>query len=600
MGSFWSATRDRLRLTTTTGGLIFVVSLLIFWLSPVTQVTDSNYSMLLSQDLLEHRSFLLDHYDIPRLPPEYHDNTYQNGHIHEIELVGDHLYYYFPPGTSILSAPFVAILNRFGLSASNPDGTYNLEGEIRIQALLAGLLMAIFTTLVFYTACLELPLVVSVVVAIGTALGTQVWSTASRGMWNETWGILLLAIVLYLLFRLEAIGRRFNPIVVATLLAWSYFVRPTNAVPIVAITVYLFFYHRDLLIRYLLTGAIWLALFMVYSWYHFHQLLPNYFLVNRLGFRDFWVALPGNVVSPSRGLLIFVPILFFLGYLLVRYWSQITHKRLVWLSLIIIVVHLVAVSGFKPWNGGACYGPRYSTSLIPWFALLGIIGIRARLKSPPEKRSMLASRAELAAGSLLLVLSIFMNARGAVSQKTWAWNVWPTSVDKVAGKIWDWRQPQFLAGLVRPPLPDNFPLLEDRIDFANPDSDKYMWYGWSWSEPEIRWSDGKEATVIFALNEIQDSILQIKMGPFLAREKVDEQAVGVNLNGRPLQTLVLRDDESRVYEVAVSKEVLKRKNILMLDLPNAVSPKSLKVSGDLRQLAVRVAWIQLQKRAPQR
>ena len=37
------------------GGTIFIVALLlVFWLSPVRQLTDSNYSMLLSESLLRH------------------------------------------------------------------------------------------------------------------------------------------------------------------------------------------------------------------------------------------------------------------------------------------------------------------------------------------------------------------------------------------------------------------------------------------------------------------------------------------------------------------------------------------------------------------
>jgi len=41
---------------------IFLLTFVVYWCSPIKQVTDSNYSMLLSEDLLEHRSFVLDHY----------------------------------------------------------------------------------------------------------------------------------------------------------------------------------------------------------------------------------------------------------------------------------------------------------------------------------------------------------------------------------------------------------------------------------------------------------------------------------------------------------------------------------------------------------
>jgi hypothetical protein len=67
-------------------------------ISRVHQVTDSSYSMLLSQSLLDHGSFALDHYT---LPPAY-----------QLETINGHTYYRFPPGTSVLSTPVVWVLNR--------------------------------------------------------------------------------------------------------------------------------------------------------------------------------------------------------------------------------------------------------------------------------------------------------------------------------------------------------------------------------------------------------------------------------------------------------------------------------------------------------
>jgi hypothetical protein len=575
-------------------GSILVVALLVFWFSPVHQLTDSNYSMLLSESLLRHRSFALDSYNIPRQQPRYHDNTFKNGDMYQLELVGPHLYYYMPPGSSVLSLPYVAVMNALGVSAANADGTYNPDGEETLETGLAAILMAALAAIFFFTARLLLPLRWSVVIALAGAFATQLWSTASRALWSDTWGILLIGIVVWMLLAHETKRRKLNPIALASLLAWSYFVRPTNVISILAITVYLFIRYRKLFVAYAITGAVWLALFVAYSWYHFHQLLPNYFLPNRLSFRAFWTAFAGNLVSPSRGLFVFVPVLLFVAYLFIKYRRHLLLGPLIWLALTIIAVHLVIVAGFTPWNGGFCYGPRYTTSIVPWFVLLSIIGIRAMLTRPdssPTKRSFVG---QLTAGALLLLASVILNARGATSQETWAWNNWPTSVDKVPGKIWDWRQPQFLAGLIHPPLPQEFPLFENRINFASPESDKYLWYGWSWNEPEIRWSDGREAAVIFALNETSNAVLQIRMGPFLFPGKVDEQSVSIAINGQPIEHLVLKDDGIRTYSLTVSKDILKNKNILTFNLPDAASPKTLRVSGDLRKLGVKVEWMQLQ------
>ena len=606
----WLSARGYLTPTNLAGVLIFFLALVVFRLSPVTQVSDSNYSMLLSQGLSEHHSFLLDHYAIPRLPPKFHDNTYQNGDMHQIELVPDnsdhvtHFYYYFPPGTSIISTPFVALMNAFGVSAANRDGTHNLEGETKMQAMLAGFLMAILAVVFLYSARLMLPLNWSIVVALGSTFGTQVWSTASRAMWTETWSVLLLGVVVWMLLGSETSGRRLNPFLLGTLLAWTYFVRPTNAVPILAISAYLFLYHRRAFIRFAVTGAVWLAMFVAYSWYHFHQVLPYYYFANRLSFQEFWIALPGNIISPSRGLLIFVPLVFFIAYLLVRYWQQVAHKRLVWLSLAVMTVHMIVIAGFKPWNGGFSYGPRYSTALVPWLVLLAILGIRAMLDWHRQSvnTGLFAWRAKLACGALLLLLSILLNARGAISRDTWVWNVRPTNVDSAPLKVWDWRQPQFLAGWVRPPLPATIPALTfERINFAATQADPYLWFGWSTPDPESRWTEAKEAGIVFSLSgepRAADLLLRMKLSAFIVPGRHPRQRVNVFLNGTNVDGFVVEQTEPLERTITLPAKLLRMQNQLTFALPDAASPASFGLSNDDRPLGIAVYWMQVELPVP--
>jgi hypothetical protein len=444
----------RLSSTTVAGALVFVLTLSIFLFSRIHQVADSEYSMLLSQSLLSHRSFTLDDYALPRYEPVWHGYYFKNGPVYQLEITRGHLYYHLPPGSSILSAPFVAVFNLLGISAANTDGTYDHRGEVVIESALAALLMALLSVIFFYTARLLLSVKWSVVIAFGGALGTQVYSTASRALWSETWGILLLGIVIFLLLRSETSKGRFNPVLLATLLSWMYFVRPTFSVHIIAITVYLFIYHRRLILSYVMTGATWLGLFLLYSWSHFGQLLPNYYRASRLQFDTFWEALAGNLISPSRGLLIYVPSLFFVAYLLARYRRHLVHQQLVLLSLAIIAGHLVVVSSFSHWWGGHSFGPRFTTGLVPWFVLLGILGLKAMLirhEQAAQSSTRTGWRVQLACGALLLLMSAFINTRGAASHATWLWNMRPLEIDQHPERLWDWSQPQFLAGILPTP-----------------------------------------------------------------------------------------------------------------------------------------------------
>src|ERR1700694_5749467 len=110
------------------GGLVVLGSFLVFWLSPVHQVTDSAYSMLLSESVLKHHSFALDGYAISKSEVKDH---------WQLELVNDHIYYGYPAGSSLLSVPLVAIMNVFDLSAANADGTFSQRGEVKMEAIVA-------------------------------------------------------------------------------------------------------------------------------------------------------------------------------------------------------------------------------------------------------------------------------------------------------------------------------------------------------------------------------------------------------------------------------------------------------------------------------
>lgn len=403
--------------------------------------------MLLGESLLRHRSFALDPYQIPDLnvgkPGEVPASN-----IYQLEFVNGHIYYAYPPGSSILSVPYIVIMNALGFSSANSDGTYNASNEMKIETSLAALLMAAFAAIVFFTARLLLPVYWSVVIAAGTAFGSQVWSTASRAMWSDTWGILLMGLVVWLLLKAQGDRHSLRPVLLATLLSWAYFVRPTYCLPILAISAYVAFFHSAVLVRYVATGVVWLTGFIAYSWYHFGKVLPTYYSLNKLTFESFWSALAGHLISPSRGLLVFSPVILFVVYLLIRYARSLPSIRLAVLAPSIIAAHLFVVSAVPMWWGGHSYGSRLTAGLVPWFALLGILGIAARHAWLPQQGSnapRFIQAGELAIGGVLLVLSIALNGLGATAQRTWWWNVKPVNVDQHPERVWDWKHPQFLA-----------------------------------------------------------------------------------------------------------------------------------------------------------
>src|SRR5882724_3904892 len=90
--------------------LISALSTAAFWLSPVRQVTDSNYSMVVSQGLIDTGSLALDQYNFPRNSPHLMDSYISNGDDYRVEQRNGRLYYFFPPGSPVLSLPFVKLM----------------------------------------------------------------------------------------------------------------------------------------------------------------------------------------------------------------------------------------------------------------------------------------------------------------------------------------------------------------------------------------------------------------------------------------------------------------------------------------------------------
>jgi hypothetical protein len=432
--------------------LLLVLSFSVYLTSPITETSDAMYSMVLSESILHHFSTHLNWFHPPgsvgdgSTPPiGAANNITGTGGLYQIGRIHGNLVYRYPNGSSLLSVPFVALANASGLSAVTPDGRYSKGGEFVIQRLISALLMAILVALVFYTSTVLLDTKVSLLIAVGFAFGTPVWSEATRQLWSHTWLVFLEGLVIYILLSCEERHRPFPAIVVASLLSWMYFARPTGAVSIICVTVFVFIFYRHAFVRFATTGALWFALFLAYNWETFRELIPGYYRA-RIDFDHAGLSLASNLISPSRGLFVYVPILSLMIYLLARHWKTVPHHRLAVVSLAAISLHLVVLAGYPCWWGGACYGARLMLDVLPWFTLLAILACA----EAADRRPWNSVPMEAALAIVLLVLSIGLNARGATS---WDCEMWSWEVDsgRHPERMFDWSYPQFAAGILSHP-----------------------------------------------------------------------------------------------------------------------------------------------------
>ncbi|MGA8060168.1 MAG: hypothetical protein WB999_18125, partial [Candidatus Binataceae bacterium] len=100
---------------------LFMLSFAIFFLSPVSDVgLDPMFSLVVSESILKHGTPVLDDVAIPRLVRSQlpsHPNLLAWRRFYQLENKNGHVLYLFPHGSSLLSLPFVAMLDAAGLSA---------------------------------------------------------------------------------------------------------------------------------------------------------------------------------------------------------------------------------------------------------------------------------------------------------------------------------------------------------------------------------------------------------------------------------------------------------------------------------------------------
>ena len=86
------------------------------------------------------------------------------------------------------------------------------------------------------------------------------------------------------------------------------------------------------------------------------------------------------MISPARGLLVYVPSIYIVAYLLAVNYKNLEFKPLVNVLISILVLHTIVMSSQRIWWAGVSYGPRLYTDVVPIFVLLAVIAISAKYR----------------------------------------------------------------------------------------------------------------------------------------------------------------------------------------------------------------------------
>lgn len=349
---------------------------------------DPKFALLTSQSLLERGSWDLAPYFpglecAPDAPvAQIRKDAYQ------IFCVGGRALYVYPPGGSLLSLPFVAVLRALGHSAVRPDGRYDLAGELAMQDRVAASVAALAVAWIFLAARRELPVGAAVAVALVAAFGTTLWSTASQQVWSHTWSALLVAMTLVELQRWEA-GAPRRPVWLGALLVAAFWCRPTNAVLAACATAFVVWRYRAAAGRLLAVGVAGLAAYVGWSWRLFGGPVPLYVrhaAGSEYGSSAALDTLAGVLFAPTVGLFVFTPVLLVVAVWLARYpWKPERRPLAGWAVAVVVLGTLPFALRSAGWGGGP-RGPRFFTELVPLFAWLAALAWSARRARPAGRK----------------------------------------------------------------------------------------------------------------------------------------------------------------------------------------------------------------------
>lgn len=451
----------------------FALCLFVFLQAPVRQVIDTRYMSVVSRSIVHAGSVALPPNFVParasRLP-------------YQLQEIGGRIYHAYSPVPAVLNLPFVVAYELFGVSSFRPGGYYDRGAEARVLGMSAAVVSAALCVILYLMARRFLQPLCSLALALAFAFGTQIFSTMSRAYWAHTWGAFLVAGAIYLVLVPWHGREKLSMVAAATLVSWAFFCRPQTALSVLGVTALVLVVHRRRhLWTFLATGIGWAVLGISISMVSSGQILPDFVFAaqsRRMG-TDRLVLLwylrnaLGALWSPSRGLLLTVPLLIWVLWIVMTRWRRLPARPMATVALGVISLHYWLLVHTGVWPGGLCFGARQWSDVVVWFFLLAVFAAHAFLTTPRAERRI-AWSAQAAVLGLFLAASIFINARGATSWATWNWKAYDrqpawASEGKMnwlrPGHVWNFRNPQYLAGLLpkdkRSPLKKSKPVEQD-------------------------------------------------------------------------------------------------------------------------------------------
>ncbi len=427
--------------------IVFIVVFIAYISSPIITPYDSRWSVHTSLSIIQQGNTDLNEYT-----EEIINNDY-----YAIEEIDGYYYTIFPVGTSLLAVPFVAIVDiifepliklfpalsdlfkeRLRQHGIHVEELQLIHVSPAIELVIASFFCALTAVVIFSIARLRLPTSYAITIVFIFAFCTSSWSISSRALWQHGPSMLMLSFALYLLLKENKEGSALHYIAIP--LALAFIVRPTNAIPILFISLYILINYRHAFLKYLLVAAPFAIVYFTYNISIYGDMFPSYTQLNRVFYAtNLMEALVGNLISPSRGVFVYSPVLILSIYGFIQFFpcKNDMFNSLVFLVLVIIFCHWLLISSFPIWWAGHSYGPRFFADMMPLFMYPIVLVFEKIISLQTTKKLVI-----LVAIAPLIMFSFYVHYKGAYIHAVYEWNVTPTNIDSDSDRLWDWNDSQ--------------------------------------------------------------------------------------------------------------------------------------------------------------
>lgn len=374
---------------------------------------------------------------------------------HMVLLSDGHFLSFYPIVIPVLITPFYIIpyslFNLIHLPLNMLDSSFYLA--IFILEKIFASLISVASVVFCYLSLKELiRREIAYICAAIYAFATNTWVTSSQALWQQGMVELILSVLIFLTIINEKNRSNINIIYMGILSGLFMFNRPSDTPLLLPFLVYVLLIGKRTFLYYLFFSVFSGFPFLVYNLYFFKNIFGGY--TNLLS--DFSLGtsilmnLSGLMISPSRGLLIYSPILILslFGYTHIKEIDGWNLKLFLKIAGISILLQLLVYGSYRIWWAGHCYGPRFLVCILPFLVVYIGLFLNGWLRFDRIRGKYLVY---LCLIGLLLIWSVSVQVIGAFCYPNGNWDGTPEDVD-LGERLWDWNDNQITRSIQAGPI----------------------------------------------------------------------------------------------------------------------------------------------------